>query len=170
MSGLEIRPVATAGEAEACARLMAESEPWLTLGRGYESCLALMRHPERERYVALEGGTVVGFLVLSLSGAFSGYIQSVGVAPDARGHGVGTALVRFAEARVGRESPNVFLCVSDFNAGARRLYEHLGYVHVGTLDDYIVRGHAELLFRRTVGPLAEFQPPGGPGGTARRTD
>ena len=154
-----IRRLEGRAEAEACAALMAGSEPWITLGRGPDACLALMEHPDREQYVALEGGVLAGLLILSMRGAFTGYIQSVCVAPGMRGRGVGTALMRFAEARIFRESPNVFLCVSSFNPGARRLYERLGYRFVGELVDYIVSGHSELLYRKTVGPLAAFRPP-----------
>lgn len=154
--GVVIRRLEGRAEAEACARLMAGTEPWITLGRDEAACLALMQHPDREQYVALEAGTVVGLLVLSLRGALSGYLQSVCVAPAARGRGVGTALVRFAEARIFREFPNVLLCVSSFNDGARRLYERMGYTYVGELTDYIVRGHSELLYRKTIGPLAGF--------------
>jgi len=45
------------------------------------------------------------------------------------------------------------MCVSDFNTGARRLYERLGYRLVGELTDYIVAGRSELLLRKTGGPL-----------------
>lgn len=155
---LVIRRLEGRAEAERCARLMAESEPWITLGRDYAACLALMEHPEREQYVGLDGGEIAGVLVLSMRGAFTGYLQSVCVAPAARGRGVGTALVRFAEARIFQESPNVLLCVSSFNSGARRLYERLGYAYVGELTDYIVRGHSELLYRKTIGPLGPFLP------------
>jgi [ribosomal protein S18]-alanine N-acetyltransferase len=156
--GVVIRRLEGRAEAEACAAMMAGSEPWITLGRGFEDCLALMEHPEREHHVALDGEELAGFLVLSMRGAFAGYIQSVCVAPGARGRGVGTALVRFAEARIFRESPNVFLCVSSFNDGARRLYERLGYVFVGELEDYIVTGHSERLYRKSIGPIAGFRP------------
>ena len=95
--------------------------------------------------------------MLNMKGAFVGYIQTVCVAPECRGRGIGTLLVRFAEERVFRDTPNVFLCVSSFNADARRLYERLGYALVGELTDYLVRGHAELLMRKTLGPLTGFK-------------
>jgi [ribosomal protein S18]-alanine N-acetyltransferase len=133
---------------------MCSSEPWLTLGRGYEASLELMRDETKERYVARAGESLAGFLVLNMRGAFRGYIQIVCVAPESRGSGLGTRLVRFAEERIFRETPNVFLCVSAFNSGARRLYERLGYRLVGELPDYLVRGHSELLMRKTIGPLA----------------
>jgi ribosomal protein S18 acetylase RimI-like enzyme len=53
-----------------------------------------------------------------LTGAFVGYIQTVCVAPAERSHGLGTELIRFAEERIFRRFPNVFMCVSSFNTRA----------------------------------------------------
>jgi len=152
-TGLVIRPLETREEAEACARMLAETEPWITLRRDYEACLRVMLDETRERYVAYRGDRLAGLVILNLKGGFVGYIQTVCAAPELRGTGVGTALVTFAEERVFREFRNVFICVSDFNHGARRLYERLGFRLVGELTDYVVAGHSELLLRKTRGPL-----------------
>lgn len=85
-----------------------------------------------------------------------GYIQAVCIHPDHRGQGLGTRLVGFAEARILRESPNVFLCVSSFNRDAQRLYQRLDYKVIGELTRYIVPGHSEILLRKTTGPLTTF--------------
>jgi ribosomal protein S18 acetylase RimI-like enzyme len=150
---LDIRRLATREEAEACARMMAGTEPWITLRRDYDACLRVVLDETRERYVAYRDGRLAGLLILNVKGAFVGYIQTVCAAPECRGTGVGTELVRFAEERLFREFQNVFICVSDFNHGARRLYERLGFRLVGELADYVVAGHAELLLRKTRGPL-----------------
>jgi ribosomal protein S18 acetylase RimI-like enzyme len=136
--------------------MMASSEPWITLGRDYDASRRILADAAKERYVAEDGGGLAGFLILNMKGAFVGYIQTVCVAPDRRGRGIGSLLVAFAEQRVFRESPNVFLCVSSFNPRARRLYERLGYRTVGELPDYVVRGHSEILMRKTIGPTREF--------------
>jgi [ribosomal protein S18]-alanine N-acetyltransferase len=154
---IDVAPLATDAEVQACARMMADSEPWITLGRDYEASLAILRDLSKERYAARSGGELVGFLILNMRGAFAGYIQTVCVAAEKRGQGIGARLVGFAEDRIFRESPNVFLCVSSFNSGARRLYERLGYRVVGELPDYIVAGHAEILMRKTLGPLSDFR-------------
>lgn len=135
---------------------MAGSEPWITLGRGYEESLRIILDPTRESFLALEGDARAGFAILCLVGPFTGYIQSLCVAPDRRGSGIGTRLLALAEERLFAASPNVFLCVSSFNTAARRLYERQGYVLVGELPDYLVRGHSELLFRKSRGPWSEF--------------
>jgi ribosomal protein S18 acetylase RimI-like enzyme len=153
-----IEPARDDADRADCARMMSETDPWITLGRGYERCLMAVSDPGRELYVARDGETVTGFILITMKGQFPGYIASVCVATSARGTGLGTQLVAFAEARIYRESPNVFLCVSSFNHGARRLYERLGYEFVGTLKNYIVKGHDELLYRKTIGPWNEFTP------------
>ena len=151
-----IRGLESAEEARACARMMAGSEPWITLGRGYEECLALLEDPSREVFLAAQGGRVLGFLILNMAGAFVGYVQTICVADGERSRGIGSRLLQHAEERVFRESPNVFLCVSSFNPRARALYERLGYELVGELKDYIVAGHSEYLLRKTIGPIGGF--------------
>jgi ribosomal-protein-alanine N-acetyltransferase len=159
-----VRQIETDDEAVACARIMSSSEPWITLGRDYDSSLATVRDPAREVYVATpEGdGDVVGFLILSMRGAFVGYIQSVGVREDWRGRGLGTAIIAFAESRIFAETPNAFICVSSFNERARALYQRQGYEVVGELRDYIVRGHSEWLLRKSIAPLADWTTSRGP--------
>jgi len=161
-SALAIRPLATDAEVRACAEIMSTSDPWVTLGRTFEESCRILRDPAREVHVALEEGDgdaatprVAGFTIIIMQGPFVGYIQSVAVHERWRGKGLGTALIAFAERRILRDQPNVFICVSSFNARARRLYERLGYEVVGELKDFVVRGHSEFLLRKTTGPLAE---------------
>jgi len=154
---IAISPIATDTEIDACARMMSGSEPWITLGRDYAASRAILEDRSKERYVGREGNEVAGFLILNMAGAFVGYIQTVCVAAEKRGRGIGERLVKFAEERIFRDSPNVFLCVSSFNSGARRLYERLGYNVVGELSDYIVAGYGEILMRKTLGPVSGFR-------------
>ena len=153
MAVADIRAFASAADAQWAARAMAESEPWMTLGTGYERSLALFGNESRERYLAHVAGEPAGFLVVNMQGAFVGYVQLLGVAAKFRGQGVGRALVEFAEQRIFRETPNVFICVSDFNREARAFYAKLGYQTIGELKDFIVAGHSEFLLRKTIGPI-----------------
>ena len=153
---LSITPLGTEAEARTCARLMAASEPWLTLGRSFETSLSIVRDPSREVHVARDEAGVAGFLILCMTGAFVGYIQTVCIDPRRQNQGLGSKLVEFAEQQILKVSPNVFMCVSSFNGGARRLYERLGYEMIGELTDYIVQGHSEILLRKTVGPLTGY--------------
>jgi [ribosomal protein S18]-alanine N-acetyltransferase len=157
MPALQIQPFSQALDLPAMAGLMAESDPWLTLGHSAESCLAVLKDDSKERYAALQGDTLAGLLILNLRGAFVGYLQTLFVAPPARGSGVGTALVQFAEERIFSAHPNVFLCVSAFNTGARRLYARLGYAPVGELTDFLAAGQSELLLRKTRGAIGSYR-------------
>jgi ribosomal protein S18 acetylase RimI-like enzyme len=158
---LTIRPLASPDpeltETRRCAGIMAASDPWLMLGRTYEQCLAAVRNPDRDVYVAYDGDTFRGFTVLLMRGALPGYIGVVAVAEEARGSGVGSALLDFAEGLIFERSPNVFLSVSSFNERARALYERRGYALVGPMRDYFVRGHDELLMRKSIATMREFE-------------
>lgn len=157
-ANVRIRPLAGDEEARACARIMSGSEPWMSLGRDYDASLAVVRDSGYETYVAISGnpGDVVGFVILTMRGAFVGYVRSVAVRDDWRSRGLGAELMAFAETRIFRESPNVFICVSAFNHRARAFYERLGYEAVGELRDYILAGHSEWLLRKTMGALRDF--------------
>jgi len=154
---LEVRALRGEQEALECAEWMARSEPWITLGRGVESALRLFAIQTKEVWVAEDVHGPQGLIVLDLSGPLPGYIQAICVRPEARGRGIGTELIRFAEQRVFQRSPNLFLCVSSFNHSARRFYAQLGYEVVGTLKDFLVAGQDEILLRKTLGPWTDFR-------------
>ena len=92
---LEIRVLDGESRERDCAALMAQSDPWVTLGYDFEALLRTVRLPGRERYVALVDGQFAGFLLLNLHGTFTGYIQTIGLAPAFRGQGLGEQLLAF---------------------------------------------------------------------------
>jgi ribosomal protein S18 acetylase RimI-like enzyme len=155
---MEIRPLATDAEAERCAAMMSATDPWLRYGRKYDACLKALLDQTSEIFVAVDG-EVIGFIAIVMRGALVGYIRMICIDADTRGKGLGSQLVAFAEERIFRETPNVFLFVSEFNTRARALYERLGYEKVAEMRDYIARGISEILMRKTRGPLAEFSKP-----------
>lgn len=80
--------------------------------------------------------------------AGSPYIASVADAETRQGVGLGTRLLDFAESRFRTDARHIFLCVSSFNARARRLYERHGYEAVGELTDYIIDGASEIVMHK----------------------
>jgi ribosomal-protein-alanine N-acetyltransferase len=143
--------------AEICARMMANSEPWITLRRDYDASLKILTDPSKEVYLAMVGNEIAGFTILNMHGAFTGYLQSVCVAPRWRGRGIGSKLMDHVEKRILSETPNVFICVSSFNKRVQKLYERRGYEVVGELKNWIVPDHSEILLRKTIAPLTEFK-------------
>ena len=145
-------------DVEAAAKLMSNNDPWLTLGRTYEKCLAVIRNPLAEVYVAKSDGVVIGLAVIQLKGALVGYIQTLLIAPEFQGHTLGRQMITFLENRIYEVSPNVFMCVSDFNVNAQRLYKKMGYEIIGEIKNYIADGYSEFLLRKTTGALNDFTP------------
>jgi len=151
-------PADNDNEYDWCARLMASSEPWITLGRDLAECRAALVRPGTELFVARsviardiasqDQSRLSGFILVAPYGlAGSPYIASIAVADESRGHGVGSELLRFAEQHfAGRE--HLFLLVSSFNLRAQQFYRRHGYEFGGELKDYIVPGHSELILHK----------------------
>jgi hypothetical protein len=101
--------------------MMSSSDPWVFFGRtvrtmpgpGHQSggSAGCERHGRDSSFSCCTGRS-------------SATSRSSGVAAEARQR-AGIALVHFAEERIFREFPNVFLCVSSINPRARQLYERL---------------------------------------------
>lgn len=155
---MKITRLASPKDKKSAAELMAASDPWLKLGLRARHCLKTFSAPFRETYAARAGKELAGFVVITMYGTFRGYIQVLFVAPGYRGKGLGEELMKFAEKKIFASSPNVFLCVSSFNKGARRFYRRRGYTQAGLLEDFLIKGSDELLMRKTIAPLSEFSP------------
>ena len=146
-NAIEMAP-AVGEDYEWCARLMASNEPWITLRRDVEGARAAMRRPGTELFVARDGPERLGFLLLAPYGlAAAPYIASIAVDERARGRGVGSYMLRWAEQRYASRR-NIFLLVSSFNTRAQQLYLRHGYEKVGDIHDYVVEGHSELIYRK----------------------
>lgn len=139
-----------------CARMMTDTDPWITLGMDYEQCRVAFTGICKEVYIAQNSSQIVGFVILQTCGTFSGYIQTICVDGKYRGMGYGNRLLQFCEKRILKFSPNVFICVSSFNTGALNLYYRFGFKLVGEMENFVKQGFSELLLRKTVGPRVGY--------------
>jgi ribosomal protein S18 acetylase RimI-like enzyme len=106
-----------------------------TLERGKENMRQRLLRPHVETFYvgAFEEESLVGmvgfFRESGTKGLHNGYIISMYVAPEQRGHGVGKALVAeaIAQARTIPELEQLLLAVVTTNTAARRLYRSLGF-------------------------------------------
>lgn len=148
MPSIEIVP-ALEGDREWCARIMAASDPWITLQRDFNGCCAYLGRPGADLFIARnENREPCGFIFLAPYGfASSPYVASIGVAPGVRSQGIGEKLLGFAEQKYG-DRRHLFLLVSSFNSRAQQFYRRNGFEFVGELKDYIVAGHSELIFHK----------------------
>lgn len=149
--GTSIRIAAAAlDDYEWCARVMASTEPWMTLGRELAECRAALVRPGSELFVAREKDLPAGFVLVAPYGlAGSSYIASIAVAAEARGQGVGSRLLHFAEEHFAGRG-HIFLLVSSFNHRAQDLYRRRGYEFIGELRDYVVIGQSEFILHKRI--------------------
>jgi ribosomal protein S18 acetylase RimI-like enzyme len=135
---------------EWCPRGMALNEPSITLGRDLAQCRSALLHPGTELFVARGSELRAGFILVAPYGlAGSPYIASIAVAAEARGQGVGSQLLRFAEEYFAGRT-HIFLLVSSFNHRAQNLYRRHTYEFVGELKNYIAVGQSELSWHKRI--------------------
>src|SRR5258708_21886801 len=138
----------------ACAEIVVATPLWQRYGVPKQSAPELFEiglHNQAILYVADAGsGKILGFVWVVMRGAFdlSGYIRWIGVTEQYQGGGIGRQLLAAAENYVRQTAHDVFLLCSDFNVDAQRFYLRQGYIHVGSLPDYVLPGVAELIFRK----------------------
>lgn len=151
-----IRQTADPKDFAVCARMMSETDPWITLQMNYAQCLKAFEGSYKEIYIIDVEKVIAGFVILQTCGTFSGYIQTICIGEDYRGKGFGRRLLAFCEERILKFSPNVFICVSSFNKGAIKLYYDFGFKLIGEMDNFVQEGFTELLLRKSVGPRVGY--------------
>jgi GNAT superfamily N-acetyltransferase len=96
-------------------------------------------------WVAQEAGRVVGVLVLQTQGPAL-LIENVAVLPERQGHGLGRALIGFAEGHArGAGLAEVTLYTNERMTENLRLYPALGYVETGRS---VQSGFARVFYRK----------------------
>jgi GNAT superfamily N-acetyltransferase len=128
-------------DVRACQRIHAAAT-MSSYGRVYSWLQAIVEDPATPledtewNIVAELHAQVVGYASVTRR-----HLENLFVAPGAQGQGVGAALVREVELRIGGPGPVTLHCLQ-VNADARRFYERLGYVHVRDVE---VRYHGHTL-------------------------
>lgn len=105
-------------------------------------------HFEGTSFVAEDGDDLAGFLCgfLSQTGDDEAYIHFVGVAPERRGSGIGTALYERFFDEVGSQGRTVVRCVtSPANGESVAFHEALGFEVERVVPDYDGPGEDRVL-------------------------
>lgn len=106
-----------------------------------------LAEPTRHYVVAESKDTVVGYAGLRFVPP-EGDVQTMAVSEQARGRGVGAALLtELLDQAEGRGVTHVFLEVRSDNPGAQRLYGRFGFVQIGVRRGYY-NGADALVMRR----------------------
>ena len=169
MAGPEvvIRPF-RARHRSAVVRMLSVYEPWVRLGYGRRDWHSRFARGSRghEGHVLLHRREIAGFALVRRAFLLGDYLELLVVAPEARGRGWGRQLLVHVERLTFMRARNLFVCVSDFNRGARRFYARAGYREVGRIPALLVSGSTEILLRKTTGPARRGRRPSAP---ARRS-
>lgn len=150
---VSIRPMQPE-DREAVAALLADSDPWRSLGysqKDWENVFAPLPKG-RESFVAVTDARVCAVAIVREKFLLGDYLELLGVADWARGTGIGRTLLAHVETLVFARTKNLFACVSDFNQGARDFYRKQGFHEIGPMPNFLIQGRAEILLRKTVGP------------------
>jgi ribosomal protein S18 acetylase RimI-like enzyme len=147
--------IMTAGDRDSVVQLLAESDPWKKLGYSNADWNRIFCPlPQgRDAYVAELQGAVAGIAILREKFLLGDYLELLGVAPWARGKGLGSWLLGHIETIVFGRTKNLFACVSDFNEQARAFYKRQGFQEIGPMPNFLIPGSAEILLRKTAGPV-----------------
>ena len=153
MSGPSIRPMRPE-DRDAVIQLLADSDPWKTLGYDDKDWSRIFCPIPlgRESFVSEANGQIMGIAIVRQKFLLGDYLELLGVAGWARYQGTGRQLLAFVEALVFARTKNLFVCVSDFNRGARDFYRKQGYQEIGPMPNFLIPGSAEILLRKTAGP------------------
>ena len=142
------------GDREAVILLLADSDPWKTLGYDHKDWSRIFSPlPQgRESFVVEDAGRIAGIAIVRQKFLLGDYLELLGVAGWARNRGTGKHLLAHVEALVFTRAKNLFACVSDFNTGARSFYRKQGYQEIGPMPNFLIPGSSEILLRKTAGP------------------
>jgi ribosomal-protein-alanine N-acetyltransferase len=147
----------TANDRADVVELLVGTDPWKRLGyqaKDWDSYFTPLPQG-RDSFVVEQDGRVVGIAVVRQKFLLGDYLELLGVADWARGKGLGGQLLTHVEEAVFARVKNVFACVSDFNDQGRKFYKKQGYQEIGPMPDFLIPGSAEILLRKTAGPVRE---------------
>lgn len=123
--------------------------------QGYrEDIVETLRDPgAAEHVVAEQNGELVGSVLLLKPEGEEPEVRLLAVAPDARGQGIGAALMRECIRRARQAgSPALTLHTADVMAVAMRMYERMGFVRAPELDFSPLEGALIKGYRLALAP------------------
>lgn len=107
---------------------------------------------KKEIYIAMDiNQNCIGFIWFIVDGIFHSfpYLHIIAVKQESRKQGIGKKLLKFFEDSCFKDYNKLFLVVADFNPNAKKLYEKIGYVQVGTLPSLYREGITEHLMMKS---------------------
>jgi diamine N-acetyltransferase len=138
--------------AKAMGFALASMDPWQTLGIRAASLSRLLLESDDHlhRRAICSAGTPVGVVAVRTPWLYGPYVALLAVLPEWQGMGIGSAALRRIEQETKPRPKNIWVCVSSFNADAKRFYERNAFEPAGTLPALLRPGFTELLMRKRI--------------------
>ena len=149
-NSVSLSPIA-AFEAEQLSIMCIAMEPWARYPiRASELASHFARQEvDASRFAVRIEGRMEGAFVLRTRWLAGPYLQTLALARNVQGAGIGTLIMAFIEAEARRAGDrNLWVAASEFNGGALRFYERQGYQRIADLDGLIAQGRTEVLLRK----------------------
>lgn len=139
-------------EARTLSHVLAEMDPWRTLGYTPGALEQYLLRPDETlyRYVVSVESQPSGVVCVRYPWLRGAYLELIGLDAALQGRGLGRAVLQWIEEQARQAVPNVWVLVSAFNIRARTFYEQQGFCIIGTLQDFVRPGYDEILLRKVV--------------------
>jgi ribosomal protein S18 acetylase RimI-like enzyme len=125
-------------------------EPTFRFSRAYMR--EIVNGANRATWIAEDDERMTGFAIVEWTEearSLAAYIQTIEVAPEQRGRGVGGELLRRMKGSArAAGAETIWLHVDAGNAGAIRLYEAQGFRSVGREENYYPRGRTAIIYSK----------------------
>jgi len=140
----------SAAEAETLGTLLAEMEPWRTLGSTPAGLAAYLcrEDPALRRYAVRVDQAVAGAVCVRWPWLRGPYLELLGLAKDCQGRGIGAEILAWVEAEARKSSSNLWVVASSFNRRALDFYRRQGFNDIGLLESLVRPGYDEVLLRK----------------------
>lgn len=136
--------------ADAIGAILASIDPWLRNGRTAEEMAARFRDPDPgvARFAVMREDEVVGGVIIRFPVIRGAYLETLGLAAGARGSGIGSSIIAWMAREIAGRGQNLWLCVTEWNASARRFYEAQGFTEVAPLAGLVTEDQTEIFMRK----------------------
>lgn len=137
------------------ALVLTAMDPWARLGYAAPALEGYLKREDAAltRWIVERHGKTAGVLALRSPWLRGPYVELFAILPRHQGHGLGGAVMDWAVKSAAQTAPNLWACVSDFNASARSFYARHGFAEVTPLDGLVQAGASEILLRKRLGPI-----------------
>ena len=144
-----LRPL-EAGDAIPLSAVLADMDPWKTLGYQREKLASylLLPDPALKRFIISVEEELSGIVCLRNPWLRGPFLEMLAIFTSCQRRGLGKKILQWIEGQTKTVHPNIWVTVSTFNSGARRFYEQAGFVQVAVLTGLVKDGYDELLLRK----------------------